>query len=396
MSHPDFQKGVTLLVAMMMLLAGSAFYLSTGIHQTRQAEKEVLDSLLAAKQALIAYAVNYADNYGHNTRGGTGRLPCPSLAPNSTPMGFCQSDTVGYLPSVWLRDDRLMEIDYLERFLDRDIWYAVSAEHRYNPSFNVLNSIPGPNLFQVDSMQDIAAVLIAPGPAADGQDRGTVAGLTPQSSLNHYLEGENADRDAEFTVTEHNDVLVPIRRSELVPLMERRVLGYVKEWLIEYKALYGFYPYAAALGGAGDCEPLLTRGMLPAEAGTCSVAALADTRFMNLPSSRMLRQTWFYRYGWPDLIYYLVDDSCTPPNGAEDCDGIDDPERELQVNGQPVEVILISVGAPINTEFVSGMQQRGQPGLSNYLDTEALLTATTDFVNPPLSMLSNDQLVFIE
>jgi len=97
MSRPDLQKGVTLLVAMMMLLAGSAFYLST---------------------------VNYADNYGHNTRGGTGRLPCPSLAPNSTPLGYCQADTIGYLPSVWLRDGRLMEIDYLERFLDRDIWYC--------------------------------------------------------------------------------------------------------------------------------------------------------------------------------------------------------------------------------------------------------------------------------
>jgi len=230
----------------------------------------------------------------------------------------------------------------------------------------------------------------------NGQNRGTVTGLAPHSAINQYLEGENADRDAEYTVTEHNDVLVPIRRSELIPLMERRVLGYVKEWLIEYKSLYGFYPYAAALGGAGDCEPLLNRGMLPVETGTCSAAALADTRFMNLPSSRMLRQTWFYRYGWPDLIYYLVDDSCTPLSGPTDCDGVDDPERVLQVNGEPVEVILISVGAPINTDFVSGIQQRDQPDLSNYLDTEALLTATADFVSPPLSTLSNDQLVFIE
>ena len=357
MSRLDTQAGVMLLVMMMVLLAGSGFYLSTGIRESRQVDKEVLESLLAAKRALIAYAVNYVDNYGHNTRGGVGRLPCPSLTPNGTPSGFCQPETIGYLPSAWMRSGRLMEIDYLERFLDRDIWYAVSAEHRYNPSFNILNSIPGPNLFKVDSMHDIAAVLIAPGSPVASQNRGTTSGLAQQSIINQYLEGENSDRDAVFTVTEQHDVLVPIRRSELVPLMERRVLGYVKQWLIEYKSVHGFYPYAAAVGGTGECEEFLKRGMLSVDAGTCTSVAMGDTRFTSLPANRLLRQTWFYRYGWPGLIYYIVDNSCTAINGPSDCDGVDDPVRELQVDGQPVEVILISVGEPITTATASGMQQ---------------------------------------
>jgi len=388
------QAGAVLLIAMMSLLAGSAFYLSASLRNTRHIDNEVLESLLAAKQALVAYAVNYADNYGHNTRGGAGRLPCPSLAPNSTPARSCQANAVGYLPSVWLRSGRLMEIDYLERFLDQDIWYSVSADHRYNPSFNVLNSYPGNGLLHVDAMQDIVAVLIAPGPALDNQHRSS--DLPPMSVIHQYLEGENSDLDGEFTVTESNDVLVPIRRAELIPLVERRVLGFVKQWLIEYKSIHGFYPYAAEVGATGQCQHLLTRGMLSVESGTCSTAVLADEPFSNLPSNRTLRQTWFYRYGWAGLIYYIVDESCAPARGPVDCDGIDDPARSLRVNDQPVEVILISVGEPISTDSASGMQVHGQADLYNYLDTEELLTTTNQFVAPRLSMVSNDQLVVID
>jgi len=150
---PCRQKGVALLVAMMALLASSAVFLINGHRSDLQRQR--LEPLLSAKQALIAYAVNYADNYGHNTRGGTGRLPCPALSRHSSPSPSCGSGTIGYLPSVWMRNGRLIEIDYLERFLDQDIWYAVSIDHRYNPSFNTLNSYRGENLLTVDSTQDI-------------------------------------------------------------------------------------------------------------------------------------------------------------------------------------------------------------------------------------------------
>ena len=389
------QAGAALLIAMMALLSGSAFYLVTGMVQPKP-EREVLDSLLAAKQALIAYAVNYADNYGHNTRGGTGRLPCPSLARNSTPARSCHADSIGYLPSAWMRDNRLMEIDYLERFLDRDIWYAVSADFRFNPAFNALNSYQGSNLLQVDAMHDVVAVLIAPGSPVQTQNRVSGFGLDPMNIVRQYLEGENADRDSTYTVTEQNDVLVPIRRSELIPLMERRVLGFVKHWLKEYKSVHGYYPYAAEVGGSGACHQLLTRGMLSVDAGSCVESALADEMFSNLPSGRTLRQTWFYRSGWPGLIYYLVDESCTPATGLVDCDGLNDPQRTLRVNGEPVEVILISVGEPLVTDAASGLQVHGRSELFNYLDTASLLSATDDFITPSFSLRSNDQLVFID
>ncbi len=389
---PAQQEGVALLVAMMVLLAGSAFYLING--QKSALHNQRLDSLLSAKQALMAYAVNYTDNYGHNTRGGTGRLPCPALARHSTPARSCGTNAIGYLPSVWMRDGHLMEIDYLERFLDQDIWYALSADHRYNPSFNTLNSYRGDNLLAVDTVQDIVAVLVAPGQALESQDRSGVSGLSAPAAVTEYLEGKNADFDNEFTLTGSNDLLVTIRRDELLPLMERRVLGHVKEWLTEYKAKYGFYPYASVPGEDGQCVQGLTRGMLATEMGTCG-QSFADEAYTNLPQNRMLRQTWFYRYNWPALVYYIVDETCVAARAAADCDGVDDPERSLTVDGEPVEVVLISVGAPIETVPAAALQVHGTADIVNYLDTEALIAGGNALRTPLLTPVSNDQLVFI-
>lgn len=390
------QQGVALLVAMMMLLSGSAVFL---INQHGNNRADITDNrlqaLLSAKQALIAYAVNYADNYGHNTRGGPGRLPCPSLQRHGSPARSCRTNAIGFLPSVWSRDNRQMEIDYLERFLDQDIWYAVSADHRFNPAFNHLNSYPGSNPLTVDTVNDVVAVLIAPGQALSGQQRNYADGITPAAMINSYLEGENADADSDFTITNPNDIVVTIRRDELIPFMERRVLGHVKQWLIDYKADNGFYPYAAALGNDGQCSIGVTRGMLATGIGTCINQVLLDVAFDDLPAGRTLRQTWFANYEWPGLIYYIVDDSCTPARGVADCDNIDDPERQLRVDGEPVELVVISVGAPIVTAAAAGLQDRSNPALENYLDTAELLFDSNEFSTTPVAADNNDQLVFI-
>lgn len=391
---PGSQQGVALLIATMVLLTGSALFLVNEYHAGRQDSR--LESMLSAKQALIAYAVNYADNYGHNTRGGTGRMPCPSLERHGSPARSCGENAIGYLPSVWLRDRRLMEIDYLERFLDQNIWYAVSADHRYNPAFNSLNSYPDTGLLSVDSMQEVVAVLISPGTALDSQSRDNTNAQLPSAVVREYLEGENADMDNEYTLSSRNDLVIPVRRSELVTLMERRVLGFVKQWLIEFKDEYGYYPYAATPGSDGQCLPGLSRGFIATESAQCDGEVLLDIEFSNLPEGRSLRNTWFARYDWPELVYYVVDESCTAERGGVDCDGIDDPPRELQVHGEPVEVVLISVGKPIETTPAGGMQVRVDSDLTQYLDSEELLSAVSEFSVPLRSAVSNDQLITID
>jgi len=336
------QNGVVLLVLMLVMLSATAFYYSKTLLHRSHDKQEDLYALVAAKEALLAYAVNYADNYGHNSRGGVGRLPCPALDRFSSPARSCGVANIGFLPSVWLRSQKAMEIDYLERFLDRDIRYAVAADHRYNPSFNSLNSLAGNGLLSVDSDNQVVAVLIAPGEPTDGQSRQAGARV-----LGDYLEGENADSDNVYTLSESNDLVMPIRRSELLPLMERRVLGFVKQWLKEYKQTHGYYPYASRLGGV--CVQGLRYGFLSTDAGDCAEQALAEEDFTNLPARRVLRQSWFYRYEWYKSIMYVVDENCTAAAPAESCDGIDDPERSLSFNGNPVSVVLISTSEPIVT-----------------------------------------------
>ena len=75
------QAGAALLVLVTALLAVTGYGLlqfSQANQQRLMHEREITRSLAAAKDALIAYAVTYVDHYGHNTRGGVGRLPCPS------------------------------------------------------------------------------------------------------------------------------------------------------------------------------------------------------------------------------------------------------------------------------------------------------------------------------
>lgn len=395
------QNGVAVLVMLLALLVTSAVYLSTEykVNNTGQQNRNTLNSLLAAKQALLAYAVNYADNYGHNSRGGPGRLPCPALAKFSSPARSCGENPVGYLPANWSRSGRQMEIDYLERFLDRDIWYAVASDHRYNPAFNTLNSHRGDGLLSVDKMDDVVAVLIAPGPAAETQTLIQTRSSSFQylsETVIQYLEGDNADGDASYTLTESNDLLVAIRRDELISLMELRVLGFVKQWLIEYKQHYGFYPYAAGLGATGECEQSLQRGMLSVEAGNCAEVPLADVHFSDLPAARSLRQTWFFRYGWPQFIYYVVNENCLPDKAFENCDGVDDAVSALRVDGVPVDVVLLSVGESMETLPIGRLQRRDSTELVEYLDSEDLLLTDLEFRSPTVTELSNDQLVYIE
>ena len=388
------QSGVVVLIMILTLLATSAVYLTAEFSNTGQQNRDTLNSLLAAKQALLAYAVNYADNYGHNSRGGPGRLPCPALEKFSSPARSCGENAIGYLPANWPRSGRQMEIDYLERFLDRDIWYAVAPDHRYNPAFNALTSDRGDGLLSVDDMHDVVAVLIAPGPSLENQLRSD--NNQPLTEIiGQYLEGDNADADAHYTLTESNDLLVAIRRAELVSLMELRVLGFVKQWLIEYKAQYGFYPYASGLGTTGECEQALQRGMLAMESGNCAEVPLADVQFSDLPAARSLRQTWFFRYGWPQFIYYVVNENCLPDNALENCDGVDDAVSALRVDGVPADVVLVGVGESIETLPVDRLQRRGSFELVEFLDSEDLLLTDLEFESPILTEHSNDQIVFI-
>ena len=381
-----------LLVTGVSMLGG---HLAISLRQ--QTQNEVTQSLARAKQALISYAVNYVDNYGHNTRGGVGRLPCPAVAPHSRPAMSCGENAVGFLPAVWNRKGKRIDIDHLEYFLDQNLWYAVSADYRYNPAFNTLNPDTGGRFLSVNNHNEVVAVIMHPGKALGNQLRNNQL-----YGVLEYLEGANANGDDHFEIdSQSNDQLVFIRRNELMPLIERRVLGMSRDWLNEYQRTYGYLPFAARLGDPlATCEQGLTTGTLAMLRGNCTSPALGELISEYVPKGRSVRETWFGKYGWAAFTYYHVDPSCVV--GAENlCTNPlqPQPDHELRVNGAPARALLVSTGRAIKSAHLGEIQDRyNHPSeMSSYLDTTELVNGSFDFSHLDLvpASASNDQFLVL-
>ncbi len=392
------ERGAVLIAVMcgLLLFTGVGVFggqLAAKIKQ--QSRNEVTESLSRAKEALLSYAVSYADNYGHNTRGGVGRLPCPSPVPNGQPAMSCGANSIGFLPSVWNRGGKRIDIDHREYFVDQNLWYAVSADFRYNPSYNHLNPDSHGQFLSVNQQNEVVAVVMHPGAAMSGQSRNNGAFLPAQ-----YLEGENADGDSHFEIGQlSNDQLVLISRTELMPLIERRVLGIVKDWLVEYFETYGHYPFAARLGDPlAACEQGLTVGIVSMTPGNCLSPPLGDLVSAYVPKQRSIVKTWFGNYNWAPFIYYQVDSSCVTGSSTQ-CMGQSVNNLSLTVDGDPARFLLISTGRAIASSHLKQMQDRTNlpADLSSYLDTTELVNAGSvfDFSHLKSILASNDQYLVV-
>ena len=187
--------------------------------------------LMKAKEALIAYAINYA---GFNSSDdGPGRLPCPdSSVPSPKALGLpdasCNSTDVHRLPEyVNLPTGGRFEINDRYAEVDRQFWYAITPDFRHNYSGGVVNSSTSTSLF-LDG-DPVVAVVIAPGAELSGQSR-------PSSDVTgaDHLEGGNqnstnfvsrnaADPDV------FNDLAIGITKSELMTPITDIVVSHMKE-----------------------------------------------------------------------------------------------------------------------------------------------------------------------
>ena len=374
---PSRQMGAALLLITAVLGFGSAAGILAihGLNGAALARSEsVARELQKAKQALIAYAVNYADNYASGGAG-PGHLPCPDphdtgVADNGSPAGVCGQYKIGRLPVSWLTSTgKATELYPFARAFPRRFWYVSAEDFRYSS-----NQIVNPDTaaaLRVDDIYEVVAVIIDPGPPLTGQTR-------PSDKAVDYLEGSNADGDANFITGakgEFNDRLVYITRSELLPLVEKRVLGYVADWLRKYRRLNGDYPTPAALGNAGNhCDdPSLEAGFLPfgEPLGEC-----ADAPFIQAAR-------WFQRNRWEHFIYYHRHRSTTPD--------------ELIVNGVERDVLIVSVGRAIETIPKGSVQNRATAvgELLEYLDSaESVDTTDNRYVfAEPIDRFNNDQFI---
>jgi len=211
-----------------------------------------IQRLNLAKEALLAAAVTYADNYG--PRGaGPGHLPCPDLDPpddgnagNDGPDPPCGSTDkqIGRVPRLTLatRSDltntestssliqselnrsKLLEFYPQLSFQDRQPWYVVDDAFINNPTNRIVNAETTTTLSD-SAGRAVVAVLIAPGKMMpeSHQQRPGIAPADYVESVVTTLRagpGRSATISRDHTV-ESNDQLIYIYRDELMPLINR-------------------------------------------------------------------------------------------------------------------------------------------------------------------------------
>ena len=352
------QKGAVLILMAFIIGLGVLAYLLNSFDPARirlEQEKKTMQTLNEAKQALIAWAVshpNYPGQFPYPDRREVvspnydGKSDCPPsntafLVPNSYALFLGQLPIAGQdLPC----ENHLQGLG--EDFRDAQgnrLWYAVSRNivHHYefyladpssNPIINpsIVSNSGYPWLKIVDRngqliSDRVAAVIIAPGNALNGQNR---AGVAP--TVNQYLDSfsiaidgtsfSNFDYtkpDEAFVVGQDsrelgeldtsvvkpyyfNDKLVFITIDELMNALNNRASVEASNLLKKYRNKNGQFPYAAILGASlnnHNSSGISTKGMLPIDITdncSCPTSTICSCSFNLIASVAMERDsgTW--------------------------------------------------------------------------------------------------------
>ena len=193
MKRRAHQSGAALLVIASLLILGVAWGAFAALNRGRSVsaqEREVLtgQALLAAKQALLAYAAHYAARTDHDK---PGRMPCPEAlasigtAAEGDKAASCNNTAanLGRLP--W----KTLGIDRLDDGSGEPLWYALSRGFRGVSPTTVIN-FDTPGQLTYDGAANAAvAVIIAPGRPLDTlADAAALPGWCP-AKVNQYAAG---------------------------------------------------------------------------------------------------------------------------------------------------------------------------------------------------------------
>ena len=213
-------------------------------------ERVTQDALREAKLALLAFA---ADN-----RNRPGGLPCPDRDGDGEAELTCDrpETRVGWLPWQTLASGPLRDSS------GELLWYALAAEYRNDPDIAINSATHGSVRITQShgTLDDLAAVVIAPGNAQSGQIRirrnadnrdAFIESVTRADASGIELHLNGNDRGAPLATTElwrKVEPMVALRLvREIAPIIESR---YAREW--------GALPYPAAF-----TDPRATRRGAP-------------------------------------------------------------------------------------------------------------------------------------
>ena len=245
------QPGFVLLLLITVLSAATATLavkvLSQSADETRIARIKITATALAqAKDALIGYAITYAENHPGKANG---YLPCPDTSGTATGKegaaeGSCAAKNVsaiGRLP--W----KTLALPVLRGGDNQCLWYAVSGTYKYNPQTDLMNW-DNNGQFQVYASDGVTqlttannqavAVIFAPGTAASGQNRSGISAplcggnytasnyLDVSGTINNASVSATAGGNSAFRIGQpglnSSDRLVYITRQEIWNAIKQR------------------------------------------------------------------------------------------------------------------------------------------------------------------------------
>ena len=329
------QKGAVLILMAFIIGLGVLAYMLHAFDSARlrlEQDKKTYQTLNEAKQALIAWSVSHLYT--------PGQMPWPDrhLDPgiydgssDCATTAFQYSNLLGQLPSLPDTSPCLDKNNGLSVYagfstypsLGQDfrdaqgnrLWYAVSRNLVRKYDAPVSDPIINPNIINAPTYSwlqvldrngnlvsdRVAAVILAPGDALDGQNRAGAAdasqfldgfqiGAAVFNNRGYATDDEDfimGDDSRNVSATDptfvqpynFNDKLVYITIDELMAALEKRVGEQVRTSLKTYQDANGYYPYAAQLGTATNfsCELTnsagvtgLTSGFLPVDNQSCT------------------------------------------------------------------------------------------------------------------------------
>ncbi len=241
------------MLLMLVIIVGASFILVSSLNTNlRQYDRQgkTAVTLSDARAALITYALTYPENV--NPEEGPGYLPCPDrtnpvsgiAADIGSAEGSCSlsgGTIIGRFP--W----KTLNTSDLRDHTGERLWYAVSENFKNNPKILPYLNSDSPGTISVDSVDDIVAVIIAPGTPVATQDR-DISNAAALINAANYLEGGNESGFDSYTsraTGEFNDQIIYITRQELMDSVEQRVVNRVRGILQNYYTTYGAYPWLA-------------------------------------------------------------------------------------------------------------------------------------------------------
>lgn len=411
------QRGVVLLVMLLILLLGSSYVLVQRLNHVSEVmnlDQATAHALAEARAALLGWSVAHPDRPGmlpYPDRNGDGNYDgnsdCPAGAVNANML-------LGRLPASGQATPCIPPLSGLGVNVTdgsgEGLWYAVSRNLLYQPSGGGYPAID-PALPEISTnwltvrdefgnvLSDrVAAVILAPGAPLRGQNR---AGAAPAAA--NYLDTvtigatsySNADFDGVFIAAARgdtfNDQIVYVTADELITLAERRVARGAQQCLQSYAtASGGKLPWAARLDPAavpdyaGDFGERF--GRIPGAPAVDATPGSPDTSMQTAwPAGCFVAGT--YWDNWREFVFYALAPDFIP-GGAAACPVC----LEISGGGEHHAVVL-AAGRTLTGQARSSPAERGT--VTNYLEGDNTTPADNAFERRDGDAGFNDQVLCV-